>query len=82
MSSLLTYTTDLKSYKFGVPPASDRPGGGNSKQPYIKTPIPSQDQQIPGNDLAATDFFLRGGINAARDTADDLIRLGKYLYRF
>lgn len=82
MSSLLTYTTDLKSYKFGVPPASDRPGGGNSKQPYIKTPIPSQDQQIPGNDLAATDFFLRGGINAARDTADDLIRLGKYFTDF
>ena len=82
MSSLLTYTTDLKSYKFGVPPASDRPGGGNSKQPYIKTPIPPQDQQIPGNDLAATDFFLRGGINAARDTADDLIRLGKYFTDF
>ena len=82
MPSLLTYTTDLKSYKFGVPPASDRPGGGNSKQPYIKTPIPPQDQQIPGNDLAATDFFLRGGINAARDTADDLIRLGKYFTDF
>ena len=82
MPSLLTYTTDLKSYKFGIPPASDRPGGGNSKQPYIKTPIPAQDQQIPGNDLASSDFFLRGGINAARDTADDLIRLGKYFTDF
>ncbi len=82
MSSLLTYTTDLKSYKFGIAPASDRPGGGNSNQPYIKTPIPAQDQQIPSNDLAATDFFLRGGINAARDTADDLIRLGKYFTDF
>ena len=82
MPSLLTYTTNLKSYKFGVAPASDRPGGANSKQPYIKTPIPPQDQQIPGNDLAATDFFLRGGINAARDTADDLIRLGKYFTDF
>ena len=82
MPSLLTYTTDLKSYKFGVPPASDRPGGGNSKQPYIKTPIPAQDQQIPSNDLASSDFFLRGGINSARDTADDLIRLGKYFTDF
>lgn len=82
MSGLLTYTTNLKSYKFGVAPVSDRPGGGNSKQPYIKTPIPSQDQQIPDNDLAATDFFIRGGINSARNTADDLIRLGKYFTDF
>lgn len=82
MSGLLTYTTNLKSYKFGVAPASDRPGGGNSKQPYIKSPIPSQDQQIPDNDLASSDFFIRGGINSARNTADDLIRLGKYFTDF
>jgi len=82
LSGLLTYTTNLKSYKFGVAPASDRPGGGNSKQPYIKSPIPSQDQQIPDNDLASSDFFIRGGINSARNTADDLIRLGKYFTDF
>lgn len=65
-----------------MPPASDRPGGANSKQPYITTPIPPQNQPIEGNDISATDFFLRGGINAARDTADDLIRLGKYFTDF
>ena len=74
MPSLLTLTTNLKDLRFG----NDRPGGGNSNQPYIKTPIPDQNQQIPSDDLSATDFLLRGGINAARDTADDLIRLGKY----
>ena len=82
MASLLTYTTDLKSIKFKSPPASDRPGGGNSKQPYITTPIPDQNESIPSNDLSAPDFFLRGGINAARDTADDIIRLGKYFTDF
>ena len=65
-----------------MPPASDRPGGANSKQPYITTPIPPQNQPIEGNNISATDFFLRGGINAARDTADDLIRLGKYFTDF
>jgi len=74
MPSLLTLTTNLKDLRFG----NDRPGGGSSNQPYIETPIPDQNQPIPGNDLSATDFLLRGGINAARDTADDLIRLGKY----
>lgn len=82
MPSLLTYTTNLKSYKFGVAPVSDRPGGGNSKQPYITTPIPPQDQQLPNDDLASSDFFIRGGINSARDTADDLIRLFKYFTDF
>jgi hypothetical protein len=33
---LLDLQTNLKNYKFGEPPAGDRPGGGNSGQPYIK----------------------------------------------
>ena len=82
MPGLLTYTTDLKSLKFGVPPVSDRPGGGNSGQPYIVDPIPGQDEPIPGSDLAAPDFLLRGGINSAADATDDVLRLGKYFFNF
>ena len=33
--SLVTQTTDLRSLRYG----GDRPFGGNSKQPFIKTPI-------------------------------------------
>ena len=82
MPGLLTYTTDLKSLKFGVPPVSDRPGGGNSGQPYIVDPIPGQNEPIPDSDLAAPDFLLRGGINSAADATDDVLRLGKYFFNF
>ena len=37
---LINLTTDLKSLRYG----SDRPGGGNSGEPFIVTPIPPQDQ--------------------------------------
>jgi len=35
---LIDLQTDLKSLRFG----NDRPGGGNSGQPFIQTPIPDQ----------------------------------------
>ena len=73
MPSLLTYTTDLKSLKFG----KDRLGGGSSNQPYIKSKIPSNEDTIPGN-LGDKDFLLRGGIGAPLDALDDVVRLGKY----
>ena len=73
MPSLLTYTTDLKSLKFG----KDRLGGGSSNQPYIKSKIPSNEDTIPGN-LGDRDFLLRGGIGAPLDALDDVVRLGKY----
>jgi hypothetical protein len=74
MPSLLTQTTNLKSLKFG----NDTPGGGSSNQPYIVTPIPPQGQQVSGDDISSLDFLLRGGMNAARDTATDVVRLTKY----
>ena len=37
---LINLQTDLKSLKFG----GDRRGGGDSPQPFIKIPIPPQDQ--------------------------------------
>jgi hypothetical protein len=69
---LLDLKTDLKSLKFGNPPASDRPGSGNSGQPYITDPISSD--IIPQNE----DFLLRGGLNAPLDAANDVIRLTKF----
>ena len=68
---LLDLKTDLKSLKFGNPPASDRPGSGNSNQPYIKDPIDAS--VAPQNE----DFLLRGGLNAPLDAANDVIRLTK-----
>ena len=38
---LINLQTDLKSLKFG----GDRRGGGNSQQPFIRIPIPAQDQE-------------------------------------
>ena len=69
---LLDLKTDLKSLKFGNPPASDRPGSGNSGQPYITDPISSD--IIPQNE----DFLLRGGLNAPLDAANDVVRLTKF----
>jgi hypothetical protein len=87
--SLLNLQTDLKSLKFGVGPSYDRPGKGNSGQPYITSPIPPDNPPSPGtvldqiNDFLtptpnSPDFLLRGGISAARDTATDVLRLGKF----
>ncbi len=69
---LLDLQTDLKSFKFGIPPASDRPGGGNSGEPYIKKSI---DRNIVPQ---SEDFLLRGGINAPLDAATDIVRLTKF----
>lgn len=82
--SLLNLQTDLKSLKFG----NDRPGGGSSNQPYIQSQIPPDNPPSSGtvldqiNDFLSpipnsTDFLLRGGINTARDSADDIFRLGR-----
>jgi len=62
--------TDLKSLRY----SGDTIGGGTSNQPYIKAKIPDG-----FNDLqdANNDFILRGGILAARDSAVDILRLGK-----
>lgn len=69
-SKLQNGDTVLKSLKFG----NDRPGGGNSGQPYIQDPIPLV------NSPANTDFVLRGGINAPLSAAQDVARLTKYMF--
>ena len=79
---LIDLQTDLKSIKFGTPPETDVQGGGNSAQPYLKTPIPDTLSPTTGNNLASNDFALRGGINSARGTARDVVRLTKYFTDF
>ena len=69
-SKLQNGDTVLKSLKFG----NDRPGGGNSGQPYIQDPIPLN------NTPASADFILRGGINASKSAAQDVARLTKYMF--
>ncbi len=66
---LIDLKTDLKSLRYG----NDRVYGGNSGQPYITTPIPDDISPYIGT----TDFLLRGGINIVRDSATDVLRLGK-----
>jgi hypothetical protein len=65
--------TTLKSLKFG----HDRPGGGSSNQPYIKTPI-----DRPDTPALNSDFLLRGGISAPLNAAEDVARLTKYFFDF
>jgi hypothetical protein len=66
--------TQLKSLKFG----KDRPGGGDSGQPFIKTPIPTNFE----SPQSFNDFILRGGIKAPLNAAEDTVRLSKYFFDF
>ncbi|MDB9992691.1 hypothetical protein OAD97_00815 [bacterium] len=70
---LIDLKTDLKSLKFG----NDRPQGGSSNQPYIKTQIPDDDKQgIPSTE----DFLLRGGLSAPLNAAKDVSRLTQMFF--
>ncbi len=62
--------TQLKSLKFG----KDRPGGGDSGQPFI----PQNIQTGLQNPSFYNDFVLRGGIEAPLSAAEDVARLTKY----
>jgi hypothetical protein len=66
--SLITKNTNLKSLGFG----KDRPGGGSSNQPYIKS---KPESQTPNED-----FILRGGLRAPERAAEDLERMTKMLF--
>ena len=69
---LINLKTNLKSLKFG----NDRPGGGSSNQPYIKSKIPSQDSDSSSIlSTGGSDSLLRGGILAPIRAAEDASRL-------
>ena len=66
--------TDLKSLKYG----NDRPNGGSSSEPFIKTPIPDDKSNITS--FIDGDDILRGGVLAPVEAAEDSLRLTKYLF--
>jgi hypothetical protein len=74
---LLDLKTDLKSLKYG----QDRPDGGSSKQPYIKTDINTIDRGF--NQLRLNKFdegLIRGGVIGSTNAAvTDTLRIGKFL---
>lgn len=81
---LIDLKTNLKSLGYG----NDRPDGGSSNQPYIKTTIPGGDDftqdltnQARANDTSlpdTADFLLRNGYLAAISALKDGERLGRY----
>ena len=77
---LLDLKTDLKSLKYG----KDRPGGGDSGQPYQQVNINTVDSGF--NRLRMTRFddgLIRGGIvGAVNASVVDTLRIGKFLTDF
>jgi hypothetical protein len=78
--SLIDLKTDLKSLKYG----KDRPGGGDSGQPYQKVDINRVDSGF--NRFRMTKFddgLVRGGVvGAANAAVVDTLRIGKFLKDF
>jgi hypothetical protein len=74
---LIDLKTNLKSLKYG----QDRPGGGDSGQPYQQVDINKVDSGF--NRFRMTKFddgFIRGGIvGAANASIVDTLRIGKFL---
>jgi hypothetical protein len=64
--------TSLKSLGYG----HDQPGGGSSKQPYIKRPINLGIK----NPAYYNEFIVRGGIEAPLSAIEDVARLTKYFF--
>lgn len=81
---LIDLKTNLKSLGYG----NDRPDGGSSDQPYIKTTIPGGDNfaqdltdQARANETSlpnTADFLLRDGYLSAISALKDGERLGRY----
>ena len=87
---LITSTTQLNKWKFGMGPWSDTRGGGNSNQPYIVRGIPGVNpddpnqtfEQVADGDLplrSGPDFILRDGFLAPAAAARDVSRLAQML---
>ena len=74
--ALISQKTDLKSLRYG----QDRPGGGSSNQPYIKSKIPDNSSSLDRS--GGIDFLLRGGTLAPSRAAQDVSRLTKMFFDF
>ena len=66
--------TALKSLRYG----NDRPGGGDSGQPFIKSKIPDESKPPRPLDI---DGFIRGGLDAPKAAETDSKRLSNYLVK-
>ena len=90
--ALINLRTNLKSLRYG----QDRPGGGDSGQPYIQSSVtgklldvnignlnisvPFPDLGILGRGTGGTDFLLRGGTQAPSRALKDVSRLSKMFF--
>jgi hypothetical protein len=75
-SALIKLKTNLKSLRYG----QDRVGGGDSNQPYIKSPIPDNASSLDRS--GGVDFLLRGGTLTPSRAAKDVSRLTKMFFDF
>jgi hypothetical protein len=64
--------TEYRKLKFG----NDRPGGGNSKQPFIQQDLPPLSEETPST---FPDFLVRDPKNQLDNRKDDLERISKFL---
>ena len=76
MAALISQNTNLKSLRYG----KDRVGGGSSNQPYIKSPIPENRNQLDRS--GGIDFLLRGGTLTPSRAIQDVSRLTKMFADF
>jgi hypothetical protein len=76
MAALISQNTNLKSLRYG----KDRVGGGNSNQPYIKSPIPDNSSSL--DRTGGVDFLLRGGTLTPTRLLQDVSRLTKMFSDF
>jgi hypothetical protein len=76
MAALISQNTNLKSLRYG----RDRVGGGSSNQPYIKSPIPENRNQLDRS--GGVDFLLRGGTLTPSRAIQDVSRLTKMFFDF
>jgi hypothetical protein len=76
MAALISQNTNLKSLRYG----KDRVGGGSSNQPYIKSSIPENSNQLDRS--GGVDFLLRGGTLTPSRAAKDVSRLTKMFFDF
>lgn len=67
--ALIDLQTDLRSLKYG----KDKPGGGDSRQPFIKRKIPKN-----GEHSDAPDFLLRNGFLNPVNSVTDVLRISKF----
>ena len=76
MAALISQNTNLKSLRYG----KDRVGGGSSNQPYIKSSIPENSNQLDRS--GGVDFLLRGGTLTPSRAVKDVSRLTKMFFDF